>query len=117
MLSPCRLIITAETGLQDLKIIKEIRLLHHDLVKFILIGATITLTFPLFGQGLINVPPVIADRILKYPDSSTSFVLTTLDFSKFLGQQKSLRYHSSVQIIDANESWPPRWFTLENNLS
>ena len=60
------------------------------------------------GQELEKVPPVSTKY--KCRDTTTSFVLNTLDFHNF-GNQGHARYSNTIQIVDADAPWPPRWFS------
>jgi hypothetical protein len=43
-----------------------------------------------------------------HPQGNTSFLLTYSDYHLWIGQPAA--YNSSLQIIDADQPWPPRWF-------
>ena len=60
-----------------------------------------------FSQGLEKVAPVLLKE--GKPASGTSFLLTATDFSFFT--QISDSFENSIQIIDADQPWPPRWFS------
>ena len=62
-----------------------------------------------YSQGLNFLAPVI-NRSLNV-DTGVSIILTTGDAARFEGAQEEIPYTSSVQIIDADQSWPPRWYT------
>jgi hypothetical protein len=60
------------------------------------------------AQDLENIPPVTSDASAK--DSQFTFLFNTIDFHKFknLGPQV---YENTIQIVDADTPWPPRWYT------
>ena len=60
------------------------------------------------AQELHKICPIS----IKSPASadSFSFVLTTSDYNAFQG--KKIKYAPAIEIIDADEPWPPRWFAL-----
>ena len=62
----------------------------------------------LFGQNLLQLPPVLkAEK--AYSDTSLSFIFTTTDLhhSEFKKPQK---YANCLQVFDADVPWPPRWY-------
>lgn len=59
------------------------------------------------AQDLPYLPPVL--NLTNYKDSSTSFYFTTLDAHRFKGQGGQ-RFCNALQIIDAQQPWPPRWY-------
>ena len=61
-----------------------------------------------FAQQLHKICPVVLKKG-NLPDS-ISFVLTTADFNTFRGRDAS--YAPAIEIVDADQPWPPRWFAL-----
>lgn len=60
------------------------------------------------SQDLEYLPPVLNKKQTK--DNSVSFLLNTMTNS-FEGIHTDIPYVNSVQIVDANQSWPPRWYS------
>ena len=60
-----------------------------------------------FCQGLDKICPVILQQGNTKAD--ISFVLTTTDYN--FARNRPARYENSIQIIDVNQPWPPRWFS------
>ena len=60
--------------------------------SFVLLLAGVGLTY---GQGLETVPPVLINKLYHKIDTSISFILTP---------------NNVLEIIDAYQPWPPRWF-------
>jgi hypothetical protein len=73
---------------------------------FILLISFNVLIHPLYAQSLESIFPVTS-AYCKLPDS-VSFVFASTDYNYFLNLPAS--FTSSLQIIDANEPWPPRWY-------
>jgi len=67
---------------------------------------TLSVAAPL--DVLLYLPPVIAAN--PNEDSATSIILTTADVARFDDLSEEKPYVNSVQIVDANEPWPPRWY-------
>jgi len=55
------------------------------------------------------LPPVFSFQ--QNNDSATSIILTTADVARFDGKAEEKSYVNSVQIVDADQPWPPRWYT------
>jgi hypothetical protein len=60
------------------------------------------------AQNLDFIPPVINGNVNN--DTSTSILLTTADQALFDNKPEEKRYTNTVQIVDADQSWPPRWY-------
>lgn len=58
------------------------------------------------AQDLDKIGPITLKQ--GNPPDSISFILTLTDFNFIKG--KKIRFLSSVQIVDADKPWPPRWF-------
>ena len=43
-------------------------------------------------------------------DTTTSLILTTADVARFDDKTEDKPYVNSIQIIDADQPWPPRWY-------
>ena len=65
-------------------------------------------TVHLQAQHLEHVPPIIANELNK--DNKTAILLSTADLGVLKGKEEKNPFASSLQILDANQSWPPRWF-------
>lgn len=78
--------------------------------RFIILLAILSYGFA-HGQDLRKVCPVIL-KTGSLTDS-LSFVLTTLDNNLY--KHKPLKYASSIEIIDADAPWPPRWYALHSS--
>jgi hypothetical protein len=78
-------------------------------------GLSVLLSFVMIfsavGQDLDYLPPVLTTRLNK--DSCTSLLINTLDFARAEHQAEKKPYVYSIQIIDAAEPWPPRWYTAK----
>ena len=61
------------------------------------------------GQDLEYLVPVIGKQINK--DTATSLILTTGNDARGNGHAQKTSYTNSIQIIDANQPWPPRWYS------
>jgi len=72
---------------------------------FFFIGIAQFLLSP--AQDLSYLPPVL--NLTDYRDSSISFYFTSLDVHRFKGKGGQ-KYCNALQIIDAHEPWPPRWY-------
>ena len=57
---------------------------------------------------LLYLPPVLNENVNK--DTTSSLILTTLDLCRFDPKPEKKPYVNSVQIVDADQSWPPRWY-------
>ncbi len=55
------------------------------------------------------LPPVFSSQ--QNNDSATSIILTTADVARFDGKTEEKPYVNSLQIVDADQPWPPRWYT------
>ena len=65
---------------------------------------------PGIAQNLLQyVPPVLSTK--QNTDTNTSLLLTTLDLARYDRNPEVKPYVNTVQIIDANDPWPPRWYT------
>ena len=60
------------------------------------------------AQHLDHVAPVSLGRNNLSPADTTSFVLSAVDYNFYRGQGSA--YDNTIQIIDAAQPWPPRWF-------
>jgi len=58
---------------------------------------------------LLYLPPVLNGTVNK--DTSSSLILTTLDMCRFDPKPEIKPFVNSLQIVDADCSWPPRWYT------
>ena len=58
------------------------------------------------AQSLESIIPINCTQN-SLPDTA-SFILTATDYHLWLNQP--IRYASSIQIVDAGNTWPPRWF-------
>ncbi len=54
------------------------------------------------------VPPLLSS--FSNHDSNTSIILTTADVARFDGRTEAKPYVNTVQIVDADAPWPPRWY-------
>lgn len=70
---------------------------------------TTLLTYPLSAQLLDHAVPIGINKNDLATSDTTSFVLTAIDYNFYIGQ--STPYVSTIQIVDAQKPWPPRWFT------
>jgi hypothetical protein len=62
-----------------------------------------------FSQSLLNyVPPVLSKGKV---DIKSTYVLTIGNDSKASGLKEEKPYFNTVQVIDADQSWPPVWYT------
>ena len=62
------------------------------------------------AQDLVHIPAITGTG--SKSDSATSFLLSAQDDSRFEDYiPKSRPYTNSIQIVDADEPWPPRWYT------
>jgi len=67
-----------------------------------------TLPDSIYTDLLVYLPPVLGDK----PTSDTfSILLTTTDLARYDEKKEKKPYVQSIQIIDANEPWPPRWYS------
>lgn len=57
---------------------------------------------------LLYIPPVLA--LTKNEDSSTTLLVTTADVSRFDNKPVERAFSNSIQMVDADEPWPPRWY-------
>jgi hypothetical protein len=69
----------------------------------------VLLTRPVRAQILDHVVPISIVKSDLTRSDSTSLVLTAIDYNFYIGQ--STPYTSTIQIVDAQKPWPPRWFT------
>ncbi len=67
----------------------------------------------------IKIDPITTDLLQYLPpvrlanansDSATTLLITTADVARFDGKKEELSYNQSLQMIDADEPWPPRWY-------
>lgn len=65
--------------------------------------------FVTYIQDLSYITPVICKT--KNIDTVTSFILTADNDSRVHNKIQYRPYTNSVQIIDADQPWPPRWFS------
>ena len=56
----------------------------------------------------LYLPPLLGKNVNS--DSSTSLILTTADVARFDDKKEEKPYVNSIQIVDADEPWPPRWY-------
>ena len=61
------------------------------------------------AQNLIHIPALTGKG--HDSDSGTSFLFSTLNTSAYGGVIVNQSYTQSIQIADADEPWPPRWYT------
>ena len=61
-----------------------------------------------YSQNLEYVPPVIP--LKPVTDTALSFVVTTASDARDRGVQEKKPYMNTVQIVDADQPWPPRWY-------
>ena len=59
------------------------------------------------GQELNKICPI---SLKKGTGDSSSFLLTIADYNYFRGL--TVKYAPSIEVIDADQPWPPRWFGL-----
>ena len=79
---------------------------YYRHIIFVLIG--ICICDIVHAQELHKICPISLKSVK--PSDTGSFVLTTSDYNAFQG--KKIRYAPAMEIIDADEPWPPRWFAL-----
>lgn len=60
-------------------------------------------------QDLEYLVPVISKNAVN--DTNTSLILTTGNDNAGYATQQKIPYTNSLQVIDANQPWPPRWYT------
>ncbi len=63
----------------------------------------------LFGQHSLGFLPAVTSD--SHKNSDISFILSTGDDSRAIGMKEEVPYLNSIQIVDAHQSWPPRWYT------
>ena len=81
---------------------------HSNISKIVFFAfAWFALTSTLYAQEFEYLPPVLNSTSNK---DTTSILLNTLDFSRSEGKKEKVPYTHSIQIIDADEPFPPRWF-------
>jgi hypothetical protein len=56
----------------------------------------------------LYLPPVVG--IFETKDTATSFIISTNDVARFDNKTEEKPYVNSIQIVDADEPWPPRWY-------
>ena len=61
------------------------------------------------GQDLEYLAPVISKYVNR--DTGTSLILTQSNHGRFEGNLGIKPYLQAVQIIDAEQPWPPRWYS------
>ena len=61
----------------------------------------------LYGQALDKICPVLREKGVV--SGGSSFILSAADLKVY--SHEPTNYKSSIQIIDADKPWPPRWFT------
>jgi len=61
----------------------------------------------LCGQDLEYLTPVLPSGPVK---DTSAMILSTVDLSLFTGKFGKRTYSNSLQIIDADQSWPPAWY-------
>ena len=59
-----------------------------------------------FSQGLDKICPLYLEQ--GKPEGSLSFLLTATDYNFF--RNKPNQFDNNIQIVDADQPWPPRWF-------
>jgi len=59
------------------------------------------------AQELEYLTPVVASPVNK---DTTALLLATVDLSLFRSKFSKQLYSNSLQIIDADQSWPPAWY-------
>lgn len=62
------------------------------------------------SQNLDFVPPILSHKESK--DTSTSFIVTTTNLAIYKNKLDGKIYSNSIQIIDADVAWPPRWYGI-----
>jgi hypothetical protein len=72
-------------------------------------GLLLACPFEIKAQDLEHLPPVVTQKATK--DSATTFLFTVSNFSYFDGKDEETGHASAVEIIDADQPWPPRWYT------
>lgn len=83
--------------------------MQHSFSLFIkLLFVLLYCCFNAQAQQLGKIAPVWLTK--GKPADSSSFVITTADYSYFKGMP--LAYAPAIEIIDAAQPWPPRWFAL-----
>jgi hypothetical protein len=60
------------------------------------------------SQDLEYLPPVINPRNNK--DTGTTLMLSTTDLARFDKIAEKKPFVNSLQIIEADQPWPPRWY-------
>ena len=63
-----------------------------------------------YSQHLDQVVPVSISQNNLSSTDLRSFVLSAVDYKFYLGKQT--QYKNTLQIVDAAQPWPPRWFTM-----
>ena len=80
--------------------------LHKGILSLLLLIFT---CLNLSSQDLEYLAPVLSKSVNH--DSTTSFILTANHSKRVYSKVQHKPYNSSVQIVDADQPWPPRWFT------
>ena len=57
---------------------------------------------------LTYLPPVLS---AKSNTDTQSLLLTTTDLARYEDRQEAKPYVQSIQIVDADAPWPPRWYS------
>ncbi|HSY76751.1 MAG TPA: hypothetical protein VK890_07840, partial [Bacteroidia bacterium] len=60
------------------------------------------------GQGLEHLPPVLKGE-QAFNDTTVSFIWTAMDLRPS-ELNRPPKYFNCLQIVDADEPWPPRWY-------
>jgi hypothetical protein len=70
---------------------------------------TISLFTAMCGaQDLEYLPPVVDPGVSS--DTNISLIVGTIDYARFGRKAERKPYMNSMQIIDADQTWPPRWY-------
>src|SRR5688500_18566812 len=80
----------------------------YQLATFIIRPAPPKVFEPVPQEVFLYLPPLIST--LPNSDSNTCFLISTGDFSRDENTPELKPYVSSVQIVDADQPWPPRWY-------
>jgi Tfp pilus assembly major pilin PilA len=75
--------------------------------KYFVFIFLLILNNPLKSQDLEYLPPVLNKK--SYNDGSLSFLLNTMT-NNYEDKYKGKPFLNSVQIVDADQPWPPRWY-------
>jgi len=77
-------------------------------VAFWIVGLVALVETGLNAQGMLTyVPPVLTSKPCK---DTTSLIITTASDAREREKEQKKPYLNTVQIIDADQSWPPRWY-------